>query len=303
MGAIAEAGSADAAQGDHALAALAASDVTVLIGGETGSGKGVFARGLHARSRRCRGAFVVADCSAMPGSLFESQMFGHVKGAFTGASSDRPGLVRTAHGGTLFLDEVGELPLELQAKLLTLIEDQTVQPVGGDKRVEVDIRIIAATHRDLRAMVEAGTFREDLFYRLAVVEMDVPPLRSRLDELGGLVEELIERKASLLGVEARPASAALMETLRAYDWPGNIRELGNCIERALVLSRGPELEAAALPPRVLNRLQARMTRPSTTPSPADIGRTLDSVGGNKAEAARQLGISRRHLYRLMATAS
>ncbi|MEO1128242.1 MAG: sigma-54 dependent transcriptional regulator [Planctomycetota bacterium] len=271
---------------------LAASDVTVLIGGETGSGKGAFARSIHAESRRSAAPFVVADCSALPASLFESQMFGHAKGAFTGASSERLGLVRAASGGTLFLDEVGELAPELQAKLLTLLEDRTVLPVGCERRVSVDVRFIAATHRSLQSMVQEGTFREDLYYRLAVVELDIPPLRERQDELPGLIDALIDRKARLLHVQSRPASPEFVAALRAYDWPGNIRELGNCIERALVLATGETLDIDALPYRVRNAGQSPTARTS-------IDDAIKEAGGNKAAAARTLGISRRHLYRLL----
>jgi transcriptional regulator with PAS, ATPase and Fis domain len=272
---------------------LAASDVTILIGGETGSGKGAFARSIHAESRRSGSPFVVADCSALPASLFESQMFGHAKGAFTGASSERLGLVRAASGGTLFLDEVGELAPELQAKLLTLLEDRTVLPVGCEQRVSVDVRFIAATHRNLQSMVREGTFREDLYYRLAVVELDIPPLRERQDELPGLIDTLIDRKARLLRVQPRPASPAFVAALCAYDWPGNIRELGNCIERALVLATGDALDTDTLPFRIRNAARSSST------ARCSIDDAIKEAGGNKAAAARTLGISRRHLYRLL----
>ena len=284
---------------------LAQSDITVLIGGETGSGKGVYARALHARSRRAGAPFVTADCSALTPPLFESLMFGHTRGAFTGASTDRLGLVRAAEGGTLFLDEVGELPPELQAKLLTLLEDETVLPVGSDKRIKVDVRFMAATHRSLPAMVLEGTFREDLYYRLAVVETTVPPLRERADELPALIDGLIESRSALLRVPPRRPSEAFLRALLSYDWPGNIRELGNCIERALVLSVGDRLEPESLPPRVLE--QAGMTRTRACEGRArgrdELIRSIDAAGGNKAAAARDLGISRRHLYRLLDTAS
>ncbi len=283
---------------------LAQSDATVLIGGETGSGKGILARQLHALSRRTNEPFVIADCSALTVSLFESQMFGHVKGAFTGASSDRLGLVRAADGGTLFLDEVGELALESQAKLLTLIEERTVLPVGSERRLDVNFRLIAATHRDLPAMVKAGEFREDLYYRVAVVELSVPPLRERREEVPMLIDELIERKANLLGMQPKRASAECYMALLDYPWPGNVRELGHAIERAMVMSRGDWLELDALPPRVVShwrehphghsRLMTEAMR-----RPEHIAGVLKATAGNKAEAARKLGISRRHLYRLL----
>ena len=277
--------------------ALAASDVTVLIGGETGVGKGLLARELHAESPRREGPFVVADCSALTPTLFESLLFGHVKGAFTGASSERLGLARAADGGTLFLDEVGELSAELQAKLLSLIEDRAVLPVGAERRVDVDVRIIAATHRDLRAMVDEGEFREDLFYRLAVVEIRVAPLRDRRDMIPELVEEMVARKAAMLRTPERRPTRAFVDALMAYDWPGNIRELGNCVERALVLSAGDRLEVGALPGRMLDALRLGEATPEARRAAARAA--LGAAGGCKAEAARRLGVSRRHLYRLL----
>lgn len=294
------------------LDVLASSDITVLIGGETGSGKGVFARALHARSRRRSAPFITADCSTLAPSLFESLMFGHTKGSFTGAGSDRLGLVRAADGGTLFIDEVGELPLELQTKLLTLLEDQTVLPVGSEQRVRVDVRFMAATHRDLPAMVRSGEFREDLYYRLAVVETSVPPLRERIEELPDLICNLIDRKAALLKTPARQPCSQFLEVLLSYPWPGNIRELGNCIERALVLSTGDNLELHTLPPRIMTYCRS-LVNPSASgsnpsqrvrrPGREDLSRALSASDGNKSAAAKQLGISRRHLYRLLDTAS
>ncbi len=297
MAADCQVGELDYAMAPERRRALAESGVTVLIGGETGAGKGVLARSLHAESQRASGAFVVADCSALTPSLFESQLFGHVKGAFTGASGARLGLARAAEGGTLFLDEIGELALDQQAKLLTLIEDRAVLPVGAEQRVPIDIRLIAATHRDLRAMVAEGRFREDLFYRLAVVELSVAPLRERRDLIPSLIREMVARKADLLKTPERAPSRAFLEAMLAYDWPGNIRELGNCIERALVLSTGATLEVAALPPRVLTALGTKL--PGEGSRRAAVDAALRAASGNKAEAARRLGISRRHLYRLL----
>ena len=274
---------------------LAESDVTVLIGGETGSGKGLLARSIHAHSRRASARFVTADCSAIASSLFEAQLFGSVKGAYTGSTTDRLGLVRAADGGTLFLDEIGDLPLDLQAKLLTLIEDRSVLPVGSERRIDVDVRLIAATHRNLHLMVEDGEFREDLYYRLAVVEVTVPPLRERKQEIPEIVAQLIARKAPLLKVPARSPSEEFIAELMSYDWPGNIRELGNCIERALVFSRGERLDAQTLPSRVRGCEDCE----DGEDRKLELGDVLAETGGNKAEAARRLGISRRHLYRLL----
>jgi len=285
------------------LEQIASSDVTALLGGETGSGKGRLARQIHGMSRRAGGPFVAVDCAALPASLFESQLFGSKKGAFTGSVTDRVGLIRSADGGTLFLDEVGELALEQQAKLLTFIQDRTVLPVGDVERVHCDVRLVAATHRDLFAMVERGDFREDLFYRLSVIEVVVPPLRERMDELRPIVDELIQQKADLLHVPARHPSEAYFECLHKYSWPGNIRELGNVIERSLVLSRGELLEPRTLPGRVLAAGQdSRVIYTASGSSRItehSVQTALDQTHGNKSAAARRLGISRRHLYRVM----
>lgn len=284
------------------LQQVAQTDVTALLGGETGSGKGRLARQIHAMSRRAGAPFVAVDCAALPASLFESQLFGSKKGAFTGATTDRIGLIRSAESGTLFLDEVGELSLEQQAKLLTFIQDRTVLPVGGNERIECDVRLVAATHRDLFAMVESGDFREDLFYRLAVIEVMVPPLRARMDELPTILDELIELKAELLSVKIRRPSDRYLECLYAYSWPGNIRELGNVIERSLVLSRGKYLEAESLPRRVRTSsepLNADLHSAQDRVSARAVWTALDESDGNKSAAARRLGISRRHLYRVM----
>lgn len=284
------------------LQQVAQSDVTALLGGETGSGKGRLARQIHAMSRRACEPFVAVDCAALPASLFESQLFGSKKGAFTGATTDRVGLIRSADRGTLFLDEVGELALEQQAKLLTFIQDRTVLPVGGNERIECDVRLVAATHRDLFAMVECGEFREDLFYRLAVIEIMVPPLRARMHELPTILDELIEQKAELLRVPTRRPSEQYLECLRAYDWPGNIRELGNVLERSLVLTRGKHLEAESLPRRVRASYESHSSGTHDAHdriSAHAVWTALDESDGNKSAAARRLGISRRHLYRVM----
>tara|TARA_R110000868_G_scaffold226872_1_gene479596 strand:+ start:91285 stop:92286 length:1002 start_codon:yes stop_codon:yes gene_type:complete len=285
---------------DSEIGQIAASDVTILLGGETGSGKGRFARQLHHQSTRAGGAFVAVDCAALPESLFESQMFGHKKGSFTGATCDRVGLIRSADGGTLFLDEIGELGMEQQAKLLTFIQERTVLPVGGAERVSCDVRLIVATHRDLFAMVQRGEFREDLFYRIAVIELNLPSLRERMHEIPEIVEELIEVKSELLHVESRPPSERFMKQLMEYHWPGNVRELGNVIERALVLSRGECLQEHTLPQRVRGVTTGCRPEPigaRTTPRSVQVA--LEDCDGNKTEAAKLLGISRRHLYRMI----
>lgn len=296
-----ETGSADLSGIDESeMQQIAASDVTVLLGGETGSGKGRFARQIHQQSTRAGGGFVSVDCAALPDSLFESQMFGHKKGAFTGATCDRVGLIRSADGGTLFLDEIGELGLEQQAKLLTFIQERTVLPVGGAERVSCDVRLIVATHRDLFSMVQQGEFREDLFYRIAVIELNMPSLRERMDEIPEIVDELIEVKSDLLRVDPKHPTAGFMKRLMEYDWPGNIRELGNVIERALVLSHGESLEEHTLPHRVLNACSNHQPeQPGSKINSKIIKEAIAVCDGNKTEAAKQLGISRRHLYRII----
>ena len=288
---------------DHdTLEQIAGTDVTVLLGGETGSGKGRLAKDIHHLSPRTSKPFVSVDCTSIPETLFESQLFGARKGAFTGADSDRLGLVRSAHSGTLFLDEIGELSLDQQAKFLTLLQERSVLPVGATERVPVDVRLIAATNRDLRAMVERGEFREDLYYRLAVIELSVAPLRERMDELDAIIEDLIDQRAQLLRVTPRSPSAEYLECLHAHDWPGNVRELGNVIERSLVLSRGQHLDPETLPPELRAPVTHRgvtHTGSTRTPTPETVNRAIDACGGNKSAAARRLGISRRHLYRLM----
>lgn len=279
---------------------VAGTDVTVLLGGETGSGKGRLARRIHQLSARSGGSMVSVDCTSIPDSLFESQLFGVKKGAFTGADADRLGLIRSAHGGTLFLDEIGELTLDQQAKFLTFLQERSVLPVGSTERVNVDVRIIGATHRDLGSMVERGDFREDLYFRLCVIEMSVAPLRERLDELESIVEELIEQRAAILHVEPRSPCDAYLACLLEHDWPGNVRELGNVIERSLVLSQGAHLDPETLPPRMRSAIarRARADR-SATPCASSIRSAITESDGNKSAAARRLGISRRHLYRLM----
>lgn len=279
---------------------IARTDVTVMLGGETGSGKGRLARTIHQLSTRRDAPMIAVDCTSIPDTLFESQLFGVMKGAFTGADRDRMGLIRAAHGGTLFLDEIGELTLGQQAKFLTFLQERSVLPVGGTERIAVDVRLIAATHRDLESMVERGEFREDLYFRLSVIEMEVSPLRDRLDELEDIIEELVEQRAAILHVEPKRPSQTYLECLYTHDWPGNIRELGNAIERSLVLSRGSNLDPETLPTRIrvgLHR-EPRGSRAAHLCAQS-VQHAITESGGNKSAAARRLGISRRHLYRLI----
>ena len=280
---------------------LADSETTVLITGETGTGKEVVARAIHRHGRRGGRAFVAVNCAAIPTELLESQLFGHARGAFTGAIADRAGSFREADGGTLFLDEIGDMNLAMQAKLLRVLQDRMVVPVGG-RPVPVDVRIIAATHRDLRAMVARGAFREDLFYRIGVVPVHLPPLRDRLSDILPLAEHFLARAGG-----GRRLSAEAAARLLAHPWPGNVRELRNAMERAAVLAPLPVLSAADFGflagengqtggapavdwlagdlPGAVARLEMEMIR-----------RALAACAGNRAEAARRLNIHRQLLY-------
>jgi len=280
-----------------AIGMLADADTTVPITGETGTGKEVVARAIHRHGRRRERPFVAVNCAAIPADLLESQLFGHVRGAFTGAIADRPGSFREADGGTLFLDEIGDMAPALQAKLLRVLQERVVTPVGG-RPVAVDVRILAATHEDLAAMVRAGRFREDLYWRLGVVPIHLAPLRERLSDILPRAEH---SRAHAGGPGRRTAAAAAR--LLAHPWPGNVRELRNAMERAAALARRPVIDAAELAflagptaaesaevpsgdlPGAVARLETAMIR-----------RAMAESGGNRAEAARRLGIHRQLLY-------
>ncbi len=229
---------------------IAETDTTVLICGESGTGKELVARAIHEKSARAAGPMIAINCAALPENLLESELFGHVKGAFTDAKSARRGLFAEASGGTLFLDEVGEMPLAMQAKLLRALEDRRVRPVGGSVEIPFDARVIAATNRDLQALVEEKAFREDLYYRLDVVRIDVPPLRSRGTDVLLLAQAFLERFAKRHEKAVTSLSAAAADKLVAYAWPGNVRELSNSIERAVALGQFSELVVEDLPPKI-----------------------------------------------------
>jgi len=220
------------------VAKVAQTDSTVLILGETGTGKELVARAIHKRSRRATGAFIRVNCAAIPPSLIASELFGHEKGAFTGALQRRLGRFEAADGGTIFLDEIGDLPAEAQVALLRVLQEREIERVGSSHPIPVDVRVIAATNRDLEAAVERGTFREDLFYRLNVFPVRLPPLRERAEDIPILVEYLVDRYAKQVGKTIRNIAKQTLQSLQAYDWPGNVRELQNVIERAVVLSEG-----------------------------------------------------------------
>jgi two-component system, NtrC family, response regulator AtoC len=278
---------------------------TVLIQGESGTGKELVARALHTRSARAERAFVAINCGAIPESLMESELFGHKRGAFTDAHSDKRGLAQEADGGTLFLDEVGELTLPLQVKLLRVLQEGVVRPLGGVKDIQVDARIVAATVRDLAKEVAAGRFREDLYYRLNVLQINVPPLRERQADIPLLVDHFIERNNSRLGTRIQGLDASAKKLMLAYHWPGNVRELENVIERAVVLADGELLGIEALPSQlhdpsdaVAGALQSgelSIKRATALIEQSLIRRALDKTRGNRTAAAKLLEISHRAL--------
>jgi len=230
---------------------VARSDATILITGESGTGKELLARSIHAASPRAGGLFVPVNCGAMPEGLFESELFGHVRGSFTGAVHDQKGLMREADGGTLFLDEIGELTPNIQVKLLRALQDHKVRPVGGHKEFEVNTRIIAATNRDLRILIEGGKFREDLYFRIDVINLHVPPLRQRREDIPELVRHFVERACDRLGTEPKEIHRDAMAVLENYAWPGNVRELENVVERTVATESSYLITVSSLPPTIL----------------------------------------------------
>lgn len=289
----------------------AEADSPVLVTGESGVGKELVAREIHRRSRRRRARFVALNCPAIPESLIESEMFGYERGAFTGADEAKIGLIELSGGGTLFLDEIGELPGKLQAKLLRVLQEHEIQRLGGLRPISVDLRIVAATNRDLEKEVEAGRFRSDLFYRLNVLRVEVPPLRERREDIPELAEFVLGRVTRKLNRPMAKLSPTVAEALQQYAWPGNIRELENVLERMVILSDGPELSAGTLPPEV---------KPGDGPAAVAIGATpgnawpqkykaakeqfersyleqmLGEEAGSVSRAAKRAGISRRSFY-------
>jgi DNA-binding NtrC family response regulator len=291
---------------------VAPRDITVLVRGETGTGKELIASLLHAESRRAAGPLVRFNCSAIPAELAEAELFGHVRGAFTGATQARPGFFLQANKGTLVLDEVGELPHAVQAKLLRALQEGEIQPVGSGRTERVDVRIVASTNRDLAAETHAGRFREDLYYRLAVVELFVPPLREHREDIPALAREFTRRYGERFGLDDVRLSPALVERLRALDWPGNVRQLENTVARMVAMSGGGELGPGALAdaapagaaprPGADAAEGARAADGSLTLREqldalerSVIARTMTAVGGNQSEAARRLDISRNTL--------
>ncbi len=302
------------------VARVAGSDATVLVRGETGSGKELVARSIHEQSQRAAGPLVTINCGGLPEQLVESELFGHRRGAFTGADEHRAGLFEVADGGTLFLDEIGELPLPLQSRLLRVLESGEIRRVGDNHPIMVDVRVVCATHRSLETMVADGSFREDLLFRINTFEIETPPLRERLDDLPLLAEHFVRLRRPQVPPHAEVVSAAVLDVLRRYRWPGNIRELANCIEHAVVLCDELPLQPDHLPARICRAAgSAAAVSPAAVgeqrPAQSDADRSagdrpqslrelemqailtgLDRNGGNKSRTAEELGISLKTLY-------
>jgi DNA-binding NtrC family response regulator len=278
---------------------------TVLVLGESGTGKELAARAIHRHSPRREHPFVAVDCTALTESLLESELFGHVRGAFTGAVQDAPGLFLEADGGTIFLDEIGDIGLPLQAKLLRVLQERQVRPVGGTQWRPVDVRVVAATNRDLAAAVAAGRFREDLYYRLNVVTLRLPPLRERRDDIPLLVDHLVHRGAAQCGKPVVGVSAAALAALRAHDWPGNVRELAHVLERSVALARGTVLDVEDLPDELHGPAPAAATELTADLPTLEqlkhryIQHVVELHAGNVSRAAAVLGVERRSLYRML----
>jgi len=277
---------------------------TVLIQGESGTGKEVVARYIHNLSNRVDGPFLSINCGALPENLLESELFGHVKGSFTGAVRDKQGLFAAARGGSFFLDEVGEMPPSLQVKLLRVLQEREAIPVGATEPIPVDVRIIAATNRDLEEEIRRGNFRSDLFYRLNVIAINLPPLRERRDDLLLLIESFLQSLAQESGAEAKALSSEALDAVMVYEWPGNVRELENALEHAVVLSRGNVIDGASLPERITKRRKEPLVAERSYRNPtlevierAYIMWVLQAEGGNKTRAAEVLGIDPSTLYR------
>jgi two-component system response regulator HydG len=291
----------------HLIEQVAATEATVLVTGESGTGKELVARAIHDRSTRAEHSFVAVNCAAVPVNLLESELFGHARGAFTDARRARSGLFVHAASGTVFLDEIGEMPLDMQAKLLRALQERTVRPVGSDQEVPFEARVITATNRDLEADAADQRFRRDLYYRINVVQIHVPPLRERDGDVLVLAEHFLGRHAARLGKPLGPLGRDVASTLRSYDWPGNVRELENCIERAVALARGRHIAPDDLPERIRDS-PCLTAGAGERPAFAElitlaemqrryIRHVLAAVGGNKSRAAAILGIDRRSLYR------
>lgn len=288
------------------LQRIADSETSILLTGESGTGKELVARTLHDKSRRAGKPFVAVNCGALPETLLESELFGHVKGAFTDARTDRKGLFLEADGGTLFLDEIGEMPISMQVKLLRVLEENAIRPVGGDREVKTDVRLLTATNRDLATAIEENRFREDLYYRINVIQIELPPLRSRGTDTLRIANHFVKQFAARANRDCDGVADATAERLLNYSWPGNIRELRNVMERAVALTRHDQIVVEDLPDRIRNFQTRQFLVDGTDPAellPLEtierryILHVLESVEGNKSTAARILGLDRKTLYR------
>jgi DNA-binding NtrC family response regulator len=291
----------------------APSNATVLLLGESGSGKEVLARYIHRKSRRAQGPFVALNCATLSGELLASELFGHEKGAFTGAVKDKPGRLELAAGGTLFLDEIGEVSADLQSKLLRVLQEREFERVGGTRLLKADVRVVCATHRDLAQAIANGSFREDLYYRLNVVSIRVPSLRERAEDVSALLDHFLMRHAAEAGRPRLAFSAPARVLLERYEWPGNVRELSNAIERCVVLSEGAVIDVADLPEEVRDRSRPRTLEPSLTHVEPALGYhdavveakrriiagALERTSNHQTRAAEQLGLTQPYLARLM----
>lgn len=288
------------------LMRIADSESSILLTGASGTGKELVARSIHKRSRRANAPFVPVNCAAIPESLLESELFGHAKGAFTDARSERKGLFREAEGGTLFLDEIGEMPQPMQAKLLRALEECKLRPVGGEREIAFDVRILSATNRDLESAIEEGRFREDLYFRVNVIQLELPPLRTRGTDTLLIAQHYIKQFAERAGKPISGLSGNAAEKLLAYAWPGNVRELRNVIERAVALTRYEQLAVEDLPEKIRDYRSDQVVLAGHDPAellPMEeverryIQHVLNAVDGNKSTAARILGLDRKTLYR------
>jgi len=284
---------------------VAVTDSTVLIMGESGTGKELIARFIHTHSRRASNPFIAVNCGAIPTDLLESEMFGHERGAFTGAVGARMGLFQLANGGTIFLDEIGEMTAPLQVKLLRVLQEREIRPVGADRTVKVDVRVVAASNRDLASEVEQGRFREDLFYRLQVIPITIPPLRERRSDIPLLVRHFLDKHNQQRPLQPVSVTEEAMVHLWEYDWPGNVRELENLVERMVVLSDDGVIRVESLPPNIRSFISdKKIPRPTLTEEGIDLNQAVEEfeyrlidealrrTKGNKQAAARLLGLKR-----------
>ena len=280
---------------------VAKTDISVLILGESGTGKELFAKALHKASPRASGPFIAINCGAIPENLLESELFGHEKGAFTGAVRTVKGKIENANGGTLFLDEIGDMPLQLQVKLLRFLQERVIERVGGREQIAVDVRIVTATHRHIRDLIENGDFREDLYYRISEITLDIPPLRERDDDAVVLAQYFIDIFARESGLRRLTLSPDAQSAIRKYSWPGNVRELENKMKRAMVLADGDMITAADLQLGVTPQKPGRMTLKDAREAAerAALRDALDTTDGNLSQAAKLLGVSRPTIYNLI----